>query len=72
MRVSDIYRDEAESGIYKEFLLPKTEFLKNLRFLSSGNRVLIAELSMGLEHITLRDDLNHLSVLKELLSSNES
>ena len=41
--------------------------MKKLRALSSANnRVLIAELNMGLDHITLRDDLDPLKVLELL------
>ena len=41
--------------------------MKKLRYLSSeANRVIIAELNMGLDHITLRKDLNSISVLEEL------
>lgn len=67
-RVSDLYRPEDTCGPYKEFGIIKQELLKKLRFLASNkNRVLVAELSMGLDHITLRDDLDQLSVLKSLL-----
>lgn len=68
LRVSDLYRPEEESGPYREFGISKNELQKKLRFLSSDkNRVLIAELAMGLDHITLRDDLDQLTALKSLL-----
>lgn len=68
LRVSDLYRPEEECGLYKEFGISKTELQKKLRFLSSDkNRVLVAELAMGLDHITLRDDLNAITALKTLL-----
>lgn len=68
LRVSDLYRQEEMFGVYKEFGILKDNLLKSLRFLSSGsNRVLVAELNMGLDHITLRDDLSAISVLKELI-----
>lgn len=68
LRVSDLYRSEEVCGVYKEFGIGKAELQKKLRFLSSDkNRVLVAELSMGLDHITLRDDLDHLATLKSLL-----
>ena len=68
LRVSDLYRSEEEYGVYKEFGISKAELLKKLRFLSSGkNRVLVAELSMGLDHITLRDDLDQMTSLKLLV-----
>lgn len=67
LRVSDLYKKEEEHGVYKEFLTSRTTLLKKLRALSSSpNRVLIAELNMGLEHITLREDLSPLTALKEL------
>mgnify|MGYP003562791336 FL=1 len=54
--------------LYREFGISKAELQKKLRFLSSDkNRVLVAELSMGLDHITLRDDLDQLAVIKSLL-----
>ena len=66
-RVSDLYRQEEKDGVYREFGINKSELQKKLRFLSSdSNRVLIAELSMGLDHITLRDDLNPEKVLRLL------
>ena len=69
LRVSDLYRTEEESGLYKEFGISKNELLKSLRFLSTEkNRVLVAELNMGLDHITLRDDLSPLIVLQNLLA----
>lgn len=68
LRVSDLYRPEEECGPYREFGISKNELQKKLRFLSSDkNRVLVAELAMGLDHITLRDDLDQLTALKSLL-----
>lgn len=66
-RVSDLYKQDAPKSVYFEFGISKNELLKKLRYLSSDpNRVLIAELNMGLDHITLRKDLNSLSVLELL------
>ena len=68
-RVSDLYRLEEENGPYKEFGIDKAEMLKKLRYLTTEkNRVLIAELTMGLDHITLREDLTPLSAIKLLLA----
>lgn len=68
LRVSDLYRVEEICGIYREFGISQRELLKLLRFLSSDkNRVLVAELTMGLDHITLRDDLTPLTALETLL-----
>ena len=69
LRVSDLYRTEEDCGLYKEFGISKNELIKSLRFLSTeNNRVLVAELNMGLDHITLRDDLSPIVVLKNLLA----
>lgn len=58
LRVKDLYNQGATDGVVSQFGLPKDRFLKALRSLSSdSNRVLVAELSMGLDHITLREDL---------------
>lgn len=66
-RVSDLYKTDEEYGIAKEFSISKTELLKKLRALSSDkNRVLIAELNMGLDHITLKENLDAVSVLRIL------
>ena len=68
LRVSDFYRPEETMGVFREFGLPKSELEKALRTLSSdNNRVLIAELNMGLDHITLRDDLTALTALQQLV-----
>ena len=68
LSVSDFYRDEVQDGINVEFGFPKEYMKKKLRNLNSANnRVLIAELNMGLESISLRDDLTSLSVLKQLV-----
>ena len=67
-RVSDMYRADELYGTYKEFGIGKNELMKSLRYLSAEkNRVLIAELNMGLDHITLREDLTPITVLKALL-----
>lgn len=67
LRVSDLYKTEEEHGVYKEFLTSKQALLRKLRTISAeNNRVLVAELTMGLDHITLREDLNPIKVLKEM------
>ncbi len=66
-RINDLYRPDNKQGIFKEFGLSKSEFEKQLRSLNSdANRILVAELNMGLDHITLRDDLTPLKVLAVL------
>ena len=68
LRISDFYSSDCGYGPYKTFGLTKTNFEKGLRALDSySNRVLTAELNMGLDNITLRDDLTPLEVLKTLM-----
>lgn len=70
-RVSDFYLADNKQGIYREFGISKDEVEKHLRSLNSDtNRILVAELNMGLDHITLRDDLTSLKVLS-LLTNQE-
>lgn len=66
-RVSELYNPDEENGVANEFGLPKVDLIKKLRSLSSDkNRVLIAELNMGLDHITLREDLDAVKALRIL------
>lgn len=66
-RVSELYNPDEENGVANEFVLPKADLIKKLRSLSSDkNRVLIAELNMGLDHITLREDLDAVKALRIL------
>lgn len=68
LRVSDFYDEYCEYGPVKEFLISKANFEKLLRKLNSmENRTLIAELNMGLDNITLRDDLSSMDILKILV-----
>ena len=67
LRVSDLYRPEEEHGVYKEFLVSRQSLMKKLRAISASNdRVLVAELAMGLDHITLREDLTPAKVLETM------
>lgn len=67
MRVSDFYSPDAVDGPYRQFGLPKHNFIKSLRYLASREgRILIAELNMGLDHITLDSNLSTIDVLKKL------
>lgn len=67
LRVSDFYRTEVKTGIYREFGISKNSLLRNLRTLHSDfNRVLTAELNMGLDHITLDKGLTPYKVLEKL------
>ena len=66
-RVSDLYRPEENRGLYKEFGISKNNLLKSLRYLSTEkNRILVAELNMGLDHITLREDLTAIAALETI------
>ena len=64
-RVSDLYNSKGYKSAPLEFGITKSELLKKLRALSAdSDRVLIAELNMGLDHITLRDGITSFDVLK--------
>ena len=66
-RVSDFYNNEKYKGIALEFGISKPSLIKKLRALSAdSNRILIAELNMGLDHITLRNNLSSFEALKML------
>ena len=68
LRVSDFYNDECTSGPFRVLGISKQVFNNTLKALNSANnRVLIAELVMGLDSITLREDLNSISCLESLL-----
>lgn len=67
LSISDFYQESNNAGPYKEFGIERQQMVKLLRSLNSEvNRVLIAELNMGLDSITLRDDLNPISCLQQL------
>lgn len=68
LKISDLYSSDNNIGPYREFGITKGEMVNLLRSLNSdSNRVLIAELNMGLESITLREDLTALDCLKLLV-----
>lgn len=68
LRVADFYSPENNFGPAKEFGISKATLENILRSLNSNsNRVLIAELNMGLDSISLREDLNAFNCLKNLL-----
>lgn len=65
LRVSDFFSTDTMNGAAKQFGIDRATFERGLRSLNSEkNRVLIAELSMGLQHITLRDDLNSTNLIQ--------
>lgn len=66
-RLSNLYDIENQDGIYRQFGISKPQLIKALNVLSSHKeRILIAELNMGLDHITLSNDIDSISVLKKL------
>lgn len=68
LRVSDLYASDNNLGLYKEFGISKIELLSVLRSLNSdANRLVIAELNMGLDNITLRDDINAIEALNLMI-----
>lgn len=68
LRVSDFFAVDCENGPHRVLGIEKSTFEKTLRALNSAsNRVLIADLNMGLDNISLRDDLDSISVLEALL-----
>jgi phosphoadenosine phosphosulfate reductase len=68
LKVSDFYSDECKNGPFRVFGIQKPQFVNGLKALNSANnRVLIAELAMGLDSITLREDLTALSCVEALL-----
>ena len=68
LRISDFYQDSCTIGPFREFGINKSIFEKLLRQLNSAtNRVLIAELNMGLDSITLREDIDSLKILHQLV-----
>lgn len=68
LRVSDFYNEECTNGPFRILGISKQVFINTLKALNSANnRVLIAELAMGLDSITLREDLNSISCLESLI-----
>ena len=68
-RLFDLYNTNEKKSVALEFGMEKADLIKKLRALSSdANRVVIAELNMGLDHVTLRKDLSPTTVL-ELLTN---
>lgn len=68
LRVADFYNQECKSGPFRTFGINKAQFMAILKSLNSmNNRVLIAELNMGLDSITLRDDLDSLTCIQSIV-----
>jgi len=67
LTVSEFYRDSTLGGPYKIFGISKERLEDILRVLQeSKNGILNVALTKGLDNITLRNDLNHIDVLKLL------
>lgn len=68
LRVSDFYDADANNGPAKLFCLDRNALERVLRSINSDkNRCLTAELNMGLQHITLREDLSSNNLVKVML-----
>lgn len=66
-RLSDLYIQDHNGGVFKEFGTSKNGIEKLLRSLNSeSNRVLNADLNMGLDHIYLNEDLDSIKALSKL------
>jgi len=68
LTVSELYDAQQTEGIYRQFGVSRGEFESILRVLTlENNRVLEANLNMGLDNINLREDLTSMDILKLLL-----
>lgn len=68
MRVADLYSPDVTGGVYREFGIPKNILERHLRSLNSDStRLLVAELNMGLDNITLQEGVTSLSCLEKLV-----
>lgn len=65
IRVSDFYEVDCSNGIYRQFCLSRATFERLLRNLDSAG-ILIAELNMGLDNISLNEK-SSLDILKEFV-----
>ena len=68
LRVADLYSEVSTSNPLGVLGVSQADFIRALKQLNSmNNRVLVAELNMGLDSITLRDDLTSISVLEQMM-----
>lgn len=68
LTVSEFYDDRQTEGVYRQFGLSRERFETILRTLKEDkNRVLNADLNMGLDNINLREDLTSMDILTTLL-----
>lgn len=68
LRVADLYSENSKSNPMGVLGISQSDFIQKLKTLNSmQNRLLIAELSMGLDSVTLRDDISPLSALEQMM-----
>jgi len=68
LTVSELYAPEQKQGIYREFGVSKERFQNILRTLQENKYGIVkVDLVMGLDNISLREDLSYKEVLKLLL-----
>ena len=68
LTVSELYDTKQTEGIYRQFGVPQERLETILRTLKEDkNRVLNADLNMGLDNINLREDLSSMDILKIFL-----
>jgi 3'-phosphoadenosine 5'-phosphosulfate sulfotransferase (PAPS reductase)/FAD synthetase/ferredoxin len=68
LTVSELYDAKQTEGIYRQFGISRERFESILRTLKEDkNRVLNADLNMGLDNINLREDLSSMDILEMLL-----
>jgi Pyruvate/2-oxoacid:ferredoxin oxidoreductase delta subunit len=68
LTVSELYDAKQTEGVYRQFGVSRERFETILRTLKEDkNRVLNADLNMGLDNINLREDLTSMDILEMLL-----
>jgi 3'-phosphoadenosine 5'-phosphosulfate sulfotransferase (PAPS reductase)/FAD synthetase/ferredoxin len=68
LTVSELYDEKQAEGVYRQFGVSRERFETILRTLKEEkNRVLNADLNMGLDNINLREDLTSMNILEMLL-----
>ncbi|MDD4437039.1 MAG: phosphoadenosine phosphosulfate reductase family protein [Tissierellia bacterium] len=68
LTVSEFYEEKQTEGIYRQFGVSKERFETLLRTLKEDkNRVLNADLNMGLDNINLREDITSMDILTLLM-----
>lgn len=68
LTVSELFEGKQKEGIYRQFGLSRNRFETILRTLKEDkNRVLSADLNMGLDNINLREDISSTDILEMFL-----